>query len=60
MGEPQNEPFQFAFNGFLKIAFQGSRIISDAGLLLVREFDPSVEQRRVLSTIPSRTPGHLC
>ena len=39
MGELQHEPCQFAFNGFLKVAFQGSRITSDAGILLVRELD---------------------
>ena len=39
MGELHHEPFQFAFNGFLKVAFQGSRITSDAGLILVRELD---------------------
>ena len=39
MGELQHEPFQFAFNGFLKVAFQGSRVTSDAGLILVRELD---------------------
>ena len=33
------EPFQFTFNGFLKVAFQGSRITSDAGLILIRELD---------------------
>ena len=39
MGEKETEPFQFTFNGFLKVAFQGSRITSDAGLILVRELD---------------------
>ena len=39
MGERQTEPFPFTFNGFLKVAFQGSRITSDAGLILVRELD---------------------
>ena len=37
MGELQHEAFQFAFNGLLKVAFQGSRVTSDAGLILVRE-----------------------
>ena len=27
------------FNGFLKVAFQGSTVTSDAGLILVRELD---------------------
>ena len=39
MGDNKFEPFQFAFNGFLKVAFQGSQVTSDAGLVLVRELD---------------------
>mgnify|MGYP005840012151 CR=1 FL=1 len=39
MGDKQNRPFQLSFNGLLKIDFQGSRITSDGGLILVRELD---------------------
>jgi hypothetical protein len=39
MGEKQNRPFHFSFNSSLKVAFQGSRVTSDAGLRLVRELD---------------------
>ena len=38
-GVGRTEPFQFTFNGFLKVAFQGSRSTSDAGLILIRELD---------------------
>ena len=39
MGEQQNQPLQLSFNPSLKVDFQGSRVTSDAGLLLVRELD---------------------
>jgi len=39
VGERETEPFQFTFKGSLKVAFQGSRVTSDAGLILVRELD---------------------
>ena len=39
MGESQNQPFQLSFNRFLRVDFQGSRVTSDSGLLLVRELD---------------------
>src|SRR5665811_1104583 len=39
MGEKQNQPFQLSFNPCLKVDFQGSRVTSDGGLLLVRELD---------------------
>src|SRR3974377_2370185 len=39
MGEIQNQPFQLSFNASLKIDFQGSRVTSDGGLILVRELD---------------------
>jgi len=39
VGEKQNQPFQLSFNPCLKVDFQGSRVTSDGGLLLVRELD---------------------
>jgi hypothetical protein len=39
MGEKENKPFQLSFNGFVKVDFQGARVTSDGGLLLVRELD---------------------
>ena len=39
MDEKQNQPFQLSFNTSLKIDFQGSRVTSDGGLILVRELD---------------------
>jgi hypothetical protein len=39
MGEKQNGPSQLSFNASLKVDFQGSRVTSDGGLILVRELD---------------------
>jgi len=39
VGESPNQPFQLSFNASLKIDFQGSRVTSAAGLILVRELD---------------------
>jgi hypothetical protein len=43
MGEKQNQPFQLSFNASLKVDFQGSRVTSDGGLILVRELDERLE-----------------
>ena len=39
MGERQEQPFRLSFNGSLRVDFQGARVTSDGGLLLVRELD---------------------
>jgi len=39
VGERQNRPFQLSFNSSLKVDFQGARVTSDGGLILVRELD---------------------
>jgi hypothetical protein len=44
MGEKQYQPFQLSFNASLKVDFHGSRVISDSGLILVREL---VDENRV-------------
>jgi Transposase DDE domain group 1 len=39
VGETLNRPFQLAFNSALRVDFQGARVTSDCGLILVRELD---------------------
>ena len=54
MGESPNQPFQLSFNASLKIDFQGSRVTSDGGLILVRELD---ERLGVWRTDPTASDG---
>jgi hypothetical protein len=49
MGEIQNWLFQVSFNSSLKIDSQGSRINSDAGLLVVRELDDRLGLSQLIS-----------
>ena len=39
MGDTQKCPFQLSFNSSLRVDFQGARVTSDGGLILVRELD---------------------
>jgi len=39
VGETQKRPFQLSFNSSLRVDFQGARVTSDGGLILVRELD---------------------
>ena len=62
MGEKQNRSFQLCFNGFLKVDFQGSRVISDGGLILVRELDEHLGLNRLIEqhlTDPRGTNSRL-
>src|ERR1700682_227235 len=42
VGETQNRPFQLSLNSALRVDFQGARVTSDGGLILVRELDESL------------------
>lgn len=39
MGGSEKQGFQLSFKRFLRMGFQGSRVTSDGGLILVRELD---------------------
>ena len=39
VGDKDSKAFQLSSNGFLRVDFQGSRVTSDGGLLLIRELD---------------------
>jgi hypothetical protein len=49
MGEKQNQPFQLSFNSSLKVDFQGSRVTSDSGLILVPELDERLGFRDLIA-----------
>jgi len=57
VGESQNQPFQLSFNRFLRVAFQGSRVTSEGGLILVRELDERLGLNRLIGEhlVDSRT-----
>ena len=62
VGEKQTKPFQLGFNGFLKVAFQGSRVTSDGGLILVRELDEHLGMSQLIAqhlTDPRGTNARL-
>ena len=54
MGEKQTKPFQLSFNGFLKVDFQGSRVTSDGGLILIRELDERLGLGRLIEETSQR------
>ncbi len=65
MGETKNQPLQLSFNKFLRVDFQGSRVTSDGGLILVRELDerlgmggPEHTKEVIGTTKPSRDSPH--
>ena len=43
MRQVQKRGLQLSFNRFLRVGFQGSRVTSNGGLILVRELDERLE-----------------
>ncbi|MCL5043905.1 MAG: transposase [Deltaproteobacteria bacterium] len=39
MGETQKRSFQLSYSSSLRVEFQGARVTSDGGVILVRELD---------------------
>lgn len=48
----QKPPFQLSFSAALKVDFQGSRVTSDGGLILVRELDERLGLEDELPQVP--------
>jgi DDE family transposase len=48
VGKKQNQPFLLFFNPSLKVDFQGSRVTSDGGLILVRELDERLGLKKLI------------
>ena len=43
MGESPKQAFQLSFNRFLRVVFQGSRVTSNGGLILVRSWTNALD-----------------
>jgi Transposase DDE domain group 1 len=56
VGEKEKQPFQLSFNSSLRVDFQGARVTSDGGLILVRELD----ERLGLSALVQRHLSDSC
>jgi hypothetical protein len=57
VGEKQNEPFHLLFNPSLKVDFQGSRVTSDGGLILVRELDERLGLEKLIEEHCCKNPS---
>ena len=60
MGESQKQAFQLSFNRFLRVAFQGSRVTSNGGLILVRELDERLGFGKLVEQHLNRPSGKQC
>ena len=59
MGEEQNRPFPLSFQASLQVGFQGSRLTSHGGLILVRELGERLSFGELIE--PCLTdPRHAC
>ncbi len=59
MREKQDRPFLISFNASLKVDFQGSRVTSDGGLILVRELDERLGLKKFIKEHLSDSPQGL-
>ena len=57
MGEKQSQPFQLSCNTSLKVDFQGSRVTSNGGLILVRELDGRLGFGELIEQHLPHSPG---
>jgi hypothetical protein len=51
VGETQKQPFELSFNSRLRVDFQGARVTSDGGPLLVRELDEHLGFGELIATV---------
>ena len=60
MGEGQKQGFQVSFNRFLRVGFQGSRMTSNGGLILVRELDERLGFSELIEEHLTDLRGNQC
>ena len=60
MGESGKQGFQLSFNRFLRVGFQGSRVTSNGGLILVRELDERLGFSELIDEHRTDSRGKQC
>jgi hypothetical protein len=57
VGDTENQPSQLLFNASLRVDFQGSRVTSEGGLILIRDLDERLSLGELFEQYLTNSPA---